>query len=63
MGVREIDVNITKSVRSSAVLFHGVDVGPVIPHGKSFEWKAGKMNKGGVHMSLRILPGSDSSCL
>ena len=56
-------MNITKSVRSSAVLFHGVEVGPVIPHGKSFEWKAGKMNKGGVHMSLRILPGSDSSCL
>ena len=34
-----------KSVRSSAVLFHIVNVGPVRPPGKSFEREAGKANK------------------
>lgn len=34
-----------KSVRSSAVLFHILNVGPVRPPWQSFEWEAGKANK------------------
>ncbi len=31
----------------------------VRPPGQSFEWEAGKVNQEGVHISLRLLRGSD----
>ncbi len=62
MGFWKTDVYTINSVRSSAVVFHGVDVGPVRPPGKLFEREAGKVDEEGVHISPGLLPGSYRRC-
>ena len=61
LWVWKTDVNTTRRVRYSAVLFHGVVVGFVRSPEKSFEGEAGNVNMEGVHMSPGIA-GSDRDC-